>query len=187
MSVVKKKYLPTKQIISQRKRKIFLETLARTGKVNHSAQMAGYKDSNYMRAQRLKDELFAEAWDLASDAAADIMEDEAMRRATEGVMEPEYYKGRVVGHKLKYSDALLQFMLKGARPHKYRESMRIDATLDANFGIAILPMVAPTEAGWEKSTQLMHSEQKPVELPPTEKELAALPPPKHTLVEVARG
>ncbi len=185
----KKKPIPTKSVLSKRKRKIFLQTLARTGKVKHSAQMAGYQDSKTLRMVRLKDEEFSQAWDDASDAAADIMEDEAMRRATEGVMEPEYYKGGVVGHKVKYSDTLLQFLLKGARPDKFRDNIKVDATLNGAIGVAVLPMVAPSDEDWEKQTLEMHKSQKPVELVPLEDDphQPSLAPPEHTTVEVARG
>ena len=41
-------------------------------------------------------------------------------------MEPEYYKGEVVGHTRKYSDALLMFLLKANRPDKYRDNIKVD-------------------------------------------------------------
>lgn len=181
----KKKPTPTAKVLSKRKKKVFLETLAKTGKVTHAAQVAGYQDSKYMRAQRLVDEEFAEAWDLASDAAADLMEDEALRRATEGTMEPEFFRGRVVGYKKKYSDALLQFLLKGARPLKYRDNMKIEGQLQGTFGVAVLPMVASSEDEWESKTLDMHNEQQPVDLPPENERPSLLPPP-HVKVTAAK-
>jgi hypothetical protein len=40
---------------------------------------------------------------------------------TEGV----YYKGKPVGVKRIYSDALLMFLLRGARPEKYRTGVEL--------------------------------------------------------------
>ncbi len=52
---------------------------------------------------------------------ADLLEDEAVRRAKDGVEEPVYQGGKLVGHVQKYSDTLLIFLLKGAKPEKFRE------------------------------------------------------------------
>ena len=82
---------------------------------------------------RAADPAFAAAWDAALDQAADTMEREAFRRAVEGVEEPVY--GRVakdsdgeIGRITKYSDTLLIFLLKGARPEKYRERQQVEHT-----------------------------------------------------------
>ena len=54
----------------------------------------------------------------------DVLEDEAVRRAKEGVEEPVYQGGKLVGHVQKYSDTLLIFLLKGAKPQKYGDKVR---------------------------------------------------------------
>jgi hypothetical protein len=41
----------------------------------------------------------------------DLMEDEARRRAVDGVTEPVFHQGKVCGEVTRYSDKLLQFML----------------------------------------------------------------------------
>ena len=48
-------------------------------------------------------------------------EDEAVRRAHDGVDEPVFYQGKACGVVRKYSDTLLIFLLKGRRPEKYRD------------------------------------------------------------------
>lgn len=82
----------------------------------------------------------------ARDEAAQTLEDEAVRRAHVGVDEPVIYQGAlcfpwietvdpVTGETAnkrsdqplvirKHSDALLMFLLKGARPEKYRETWK---------------------------------------------------------------
>jgi len=75
---------------------------------------------------REEDPEFAKAWDDALDEAASTLENEAWRRATEGVEEPivgrvERDRDGVVAHVRKYSDSLLTTLLKAHRPEKYRE------------------------------------------------------------------
>ncbi len=74
---------------------------------------------------RKGDEAFATAWDEALDAGTDALEDEAVRRAHEGVEEPVFYQGEEVARVRKYSDNLLMFLLKGRRPERFRERTEI--------------------------------------------------------------
>ena len=62
------------------------------------------------------------AVDHAREEAADTLEAEARRRAIEGVEEPVFHKGERVGTVRKHSDLLLIFLLKGARPQKFRDN-----------------------------------------------------------------
>ena len=48
------------------------------------------------------------------------LEDEAVRRACGGWLEPVFYQGRQCGTMRRYSDRLLMFLLKGWRPERYR-------------------------------------------------------------------
>lgn len=50
---------------------------------------------------------FAAAWEAAIESGTDLLEDEAKRRA------------------LKTSDTLLIFLLKGRRPEKFRDNMKV--------------------------------------------------------------
>ena len=71
---------------------------------------------------------YAQAFEDASEHAIDALELEARRRALKGVTEDVYYKGRVVGQKKVVSDTLLIFLLKGARPEKYKDRQHIEHT-----------------------------------------------------------
>jgi len=123
-------------------RKAFLEALAKTGNVREAAELA---DVDRSRVHRLRESspAFAAAWDRAVEDAADVLEREAVRRAVEGVDEPVIYKGELCGTWVdgqgrvvakdtpgavlvpltvkRYSDALLQTLLRAAKPEKYRE------------------------------------------------------------------
>lgn len=154
----------TSQTISKKKRQLFLDVLSATGKVLEAAQAAGFTTANFLHRIRKMDKKFAEDWDDALDAAGDILEAEAIRRAVEGVMEPNYYKGEVVGYTVKYSDSLLTTMLKATKPDKYREKLALEGKLNANIGITILPMTSKSMLDWEQDAQLVHTEQKKLKL-----------------------
>lgn len=113
---------------SQRARTAFLDELRKRGNVSEAAAVAGIGRRTAYEV-RDRDPEFAAAWDEAIEAAVDAMEAEAWRRAVEGVDEPVF--GRVgkdqdgeVGTIRRYSDALMNTLLKAHRPEKYRE--RID-------------------------------------------------------------
>lgn len=109
------------------KRRIFLEALAETGNVSQACEVADYNRSAIYRL-RDRSEEFATAWDEALQVAADRLEQEARRRAVEGTEEPVFYQGFECGRVRKYSDSLLMFLLKAARPERFRERQQVDVT-----------------------------------------------------------
>jgi hypothetical protein len=54
------------------------------------------------------------------------MEEEARRRAIDGVNKAVYHKGKIVGYEKVYSDNLLMFMLKARRPDRFRDNSSIE-------------------------------------------------------------
>ena len=100
-----------------------VEALAETGNVTRAAKAAEVgRRTHYLWLE--SDPEYVAAVQDAMERAADKLEEEAVRRAVEGVDEPVHYQGERVDTVRKYSDRLLEFLLKGARPEKYRE--RID-------------------------------------------------------------
>jgi hypothetical protein len=160
-TAVAKKNPDSRAVLAKKKRRVFLDVLAKTGRVAEAARACGYTDTAALQAHRRNDEDFAEAWSQALEAAAHVFEEEATRRAIDGVHEPVYYKGEVVGYKLNHSDPLLMFMLRGLKPDTYRENAR-GHDMNINFGIAVLPMTAPSEGAWEERAVTMHNEQKTI-------------------------
>ncbi len=165
----------SRNILAKKKRRVFLDVLAQTGRVAEASRACGYTDTATLQKFRRNDEDFAEAWDYALEAAAHVLEDEAIRRATEGVLEPVFYKGQVAGYKTNYSDPLLMFILRGLKPGTYRENARGGET-NINFGIAVLPMTAQSEEQWENRALLMHDQQKTItiEAKPVENQMARI-------------
>ena len=84
-----------------------------------SAEIAGIERKSHLWLE--KDPEYVEAFQSAREQAGDRLEQEARRRAIEGVTEPVWYRGQIVGEVQKYSDTLLIFLLKGAKPEKYAE------------------------------------------------------------------
>lgn len=62
---------------------------------------------------------FARRFKDAQQHGADIIEDEAVRRAVEGVDKAVFHQGEVVGHHKEFSDGLMTLMLRGLRPERY--------------------------------------------------------------------
>lgn len=106
--------------LQQAKKGAFLASYAETATVLHAARAAGIDRVTHYR-WLASDPDYAQAFAQASEDAVERMEREAVRRAVEGVEEPVYQGGKLVGHINRYSDTLLIFLLKAARPDRYRE------------------------------------------------------------------
>jgi len=119
---------PQRRTTSQRARKaLFLRAFRESGVVRTACEAAGAQRSTIHR-WRQDDPAFARAFDEGYDDAIDQLEREAIRRAFEGWDEPVYQGGNMVGTIRKFSDTLLIFLMKGARPTKYRDNARLELT-----------------------------------------------------------
>ncbi len=106
--------------LTRKRRQQFLAVIRETSNVTKAAQSIGMARQSVYDA-RARDPEFAALWDSAIEQATDLLEAEARRRALDGVDRPVYFQGKRVGITKEYSDPLLMFMLRGHRPHKYRE------------------------------------------------------------------
>lgn len=101
----------------------FLATLAETGHVKNSCEAVGLnRITAYTR--RRDDEDFRKLWEEAHQIGMSCLEDEAKRRAYEGVTKGVYYKGDRVDEEVVYSDALLMFLMQG-RDTRYKRKQEI--------------------------------------------------------------
>lgn len=105
----------------------FCAALAETGVVAKACKAVGI---SRVTAYEWRDEIpeFAEAWGKALKIGITALEDEAHRRAFDGVQEPIFHQGTQVGAVNKYSDTLAIFLLKAHAPEKYRERAGIELT-----------------------------------------------------------
>ena len=102
----------------------FLEALSTCGNVTEACRVADLARSAVYDWKR-DDPDFSAAWEEALSIGEEGLEDEARRRAFEGVDEPVFYLGEKCGAVRRYSDTLLIFLLKGAKPEKYRERQEL--------------------------------------------------------------
>jgi hypothetical protein len=104
--------------------------LAKSGNVSGACE-ASKADRGEVYRQRESDRDFAAAWKDALDQAPDLMEAEAHRRAVEGWLEPVYGSAgpgegtQQVGVIRRYDHTLLIFLLKAARPEKFRDNFTV--------------------------------------------------------------
>jgi hypothetical protein len=108
----------------------FLEALSKLGNVRLACSHAEVS-RNVAYVHRNTNAEFAERWDDAMDEAVDLLEHECRRRAAHGVERERWTRigtdenGRPLFKMIverEYSDVLLMFLIKGARPEKYRDN-----------------------------------------------------------------
>ena len=109
----------------------FIKALSKTGSVTKAAELAGTSRTRVYELRKT-DPAFAAAWENAEEVAADRLEDEARRRAVEGVAEPLVSGGKLVrdddGQPIlvrRYSDNLLLALIKARRPPPRERSVRV--------------------------------------------------------------
>jgi len=113
---------PTFPEVADPKKRAFLVRYAQTGKLADAAFVAGIDiKTGWNWRHDSADVKFLAAFKIAQGLAGDRLEAEIDRRAMEGVEEPVYQQGRLVGTVRKFSDLLLIFRTKGVLPEKYRE------------------------------------------------------------------
>lgn len=118
-------------IIDPRKR-AFLDIYSDTCNVKEATILTGI--GKYVPYQWMKnDPDFRDAFADIKAIVGDSLEAEAYRRAKVGWDEPVYQGGGQVGTIRKYSDTMLIFLLKAAKPEKYRE--RYDVTTNSSLSI----------------------------------------------------
>jgi hypothetical protein len=107
--------------LTRERQERFLEALSEAGSVTKAAAAATSRTRAY--ELRKTDPAFAAAWAEAEDVAVGRLEDEARRRAVEGVQEPIVSGGSMVrddaGQPIfvrRYSDRLLAELLRARRP-----------------------------------------------------------------------
>src|SRR5215471_10755942 len=115
------------------KKRGFLAAYGATANLRAAARAVGI--SQKLHFEWLKhDEIYRAAWESVQEEAAQALEDEAVRRAKDGVKRMVFYKGKPIrqGRRMiyvtEYSDQLLLALLKRFRPHLYREHISTEVT-----------------------------------------------------------
>lgn len=110
----------------------FLEALRESASVTKACEIAaiGRRTAYQWRAATPE---FAQQWDETLADAIEDLEAEARRRAIRGIEKGVWHQGQLVGTELQYSDTMLIFLLKAAKPDKYRDRASVEHT-GANGG-----------------------------------------------------
>lgn len=124
---------PPGEVKADRARELILKVLKDGYSIQRACRAAHISRGTYYRWLG-EDEEWAKQVADAIDDGTDFYEDEARRRAVEGVSKMIVSAGRRMGYEQQYSDQLMQFMLKARRPEKYRENSTVD--LNANINVA---------------------------------------------------
>lgn len=120
--------MPKRNKTEQLKREAFLAAFSECGNVSVACKAS--KVGRTTVYQWLKEPAFIESFHEMEGRAVKVLEDEAVRRAVNGVSRPVLYQGKPVkinGKNLieyEYSDTLLIFLLKGLRPGRYRDQVQ---------------------------------------------------------------
>lgn len=112
----------------------FLSAYAEVGNITQAAKIAKVDRISHYNWLK-KDSTYPDRFTEAHDKACDRLEQEARRRAVEGVEEPVFQKGERVGTIQRYSDKLLEFLLKGAKPQKYKTLIQQDTREERNLTV----------------------------------------------------
>jgi len=102
------------------KKEAFIQNYTHIGTVKGAAAATGVTRKTIYEWLKA-DSAFNAEFERAKEDVTDELEQEAKRRAYEGVDKPIYWQGKLVDTIKEYSDTLLIFLLKGNRPDKYRE------------------------------------------------------------------
>jgi hypothetical protein len=114
------------------KKRAFLAAYSLCGNITRAAELAEVsRGSHYLWMN--EDETYQLCFADADQEAIERLEAEARRRAVQGVSKPVFYQGMECGVVQEYSDTLLMFLLKGAKPQKYRDNVAVDANISVTF------------------------------------------------------
>ncbi|MGE3595325.1 MAG: hypothetical protein AB7N70_07215 [Dehalococcoidia bacterium] len=141
----RKEYTP----FDAQKKAAFLTLLAEGHTATHAARACGVVRATAYAA-REHDPDFADAWAVALEDGVQILEQEARRRAVDGVTREKaiYHQGIQVGTEVitEYSDSLLMFLLKAKRPEVYRDRTEVKHSGQVNHAHAHIDVSALSTA-----------------------------------------
>lgn len=125
------------KFINSKDKNDFLNYYIQYGTISKAAKKVGIsRQTHYDWLKNDKKGFYRRAFELADKMAADLLEEEAFRRAVEGDLQVVFYKGEEVGRRRVYSDQLLSLLLKGKKP-QYRENTEINTTVNVDMSDAV--------------------------------------------------
>ena len=113
--------------ITKRKRRELIALLSEGSFIGRACEAIGVTRQGVHKLQQ-RDPEFARQIELARSIGAGVLEDEALRRAVQGVDRPVFQGGKLVGHVREFSDTLLLALLRAHLPEKYTERSKTELT-----------------------------------------------------------
>jgi hypothetical protein len=139
------------RFINSKDKNDFLNYYIQYGTISKAAKKAGIsRQTHYDWLKNDKKGFYRRAFELADKMAADLLEEEAFRRAVEGDLQVVYYKGEEVGRRRVYSDQLLSILLKGKKP-QYRENTEINNNISVELSDAVSAAQTRVKKGLNES------------------------------------
>ena len=125
------------RFINSKEKNTFLNYYIETGTVSAAAKKAHIsRQTHYDWLKNDPKGFYHRAFKKAEAMAADLLEEEAWRRAVEGDVKIVYYKGEKVDEQREKSDYLLGLLLKGKKP-QYRENTEVKTTVNVDMTSAV--------------------------------------------------
>lgn len=127
---------------------LFVKEYLECGRQDMACKKSGIPRETVYKRKR-QDVEFAAVMEEARSICMESLEDAAIRRARDGVLEPNYNNrtGERMGWTRKYSDGLLQFMLMHGKPEKYRPAQKQEIDQTVGFKGGKTPTLNVTLAG----------------------------------------
>lgn len=141
-------------------RQAYLDALCETGVQTYALRKSGNVYGSLKKWR--EDAQFLEAEQLAKEEAADLLEAEAVRRAHDGVTRTKFAgsgENMREYEEQQYSDTLLIFLLKGAKPDKFKERTSTELggmngkPIEMNDTTAAARLAAILDSAKQRSTQ----------------------------------
>lgn len=127
-SLIPKNRTGPKQKLNNRKFKQILEDIKLFGSTEGACAKNGIPRDTFYTALRQHPQA-KEAYQMARDEANWRIEQEIARRGIQGVRQPVFYKGDIVGHIEQYSDKMLELLAKANLPERYSAKNTIDVNV----------------------------------------------------------
>ena len=115
---------------NEKKKNVFLNNLIECGgNIGRAAAKSNITRQTHYNWLKEDDRYAAVYENDVKPQAVSALEDEALRRAM-GYEEDVYFQGKKTGTVTKYSDRLMELLLKANNPEKYRERAEIKTSSD---------------------------------------------------------
>lgn len=141
----------------KRKRAFLLALIETGGRVNRAAEAAKIHRTLHYKWMETDAE-YAKAFTVALSQAADVLEDEIIRRAYEGSLEAVYYQGSICGYKRNLSDYMLMRLIETRKP-EYRQKSAVEHSGPEGGPMSVSILVERLEAGRQRAAAASDHDQ----------------------------